>query len=389
MRGVWLLSVRRVLHDRTRTLILTLCLAFPVFLPVTTTLLIDRYEADLGRRAAESPLLAGAKGSRFDLVFAALYFRASDVPPIPWSELEVLQAEGAGVAIPLHARFTARGHPVVGTTPEYYDHRGLVPAEGSLPLVLGDCTLGASVARELGLGPGDALFSDPRDLYDIAAPPALAMTVVGVLAPRGTPDDRAVFCDVKTGWVLEGILHGHGEVEELDEDLRLGEGEGHVAFSGALIEHNEVTEETVGTFHHHEDPERLPLTAILFLPEDDRSATLQKARVNASAGWQMVAPSGVVEELLGFVFRIKGLLDLFSLFLALSTAAMTALVILLSVRIRAAEMRTLDRIGSSRSFVRRLLLTEIALVVGASLVLALGGSALALAWLPDAASLAG
>ena len=30
------------------------------------------------------------------------------------------------------------------------------------------------------------------------------MTVTGVLAPTGTPDDDAVLVDIKTAWVIEG-----------------------------------------------------------------------------------------------------------------------------------------------------------------------------------------
>ncbi|MEM7310717.1 MAG: hypothetical protein AAF682_28850 [Planctomycetota bacterium] len=346
MRGLLLLSWRRLLFDRVRSAILVLCLAVPIFLPLATARLVSGYEAELVQRGAETPLVLGARGSRFDLVLSALYFRESDVEPVPWSELDALQEAGEGVCIPLHARFTAQGYPVVGTSPEYFGLRRLAPAAGTLPLVLGDAVLGASVAAELGLVPGDSIFSDPRELYDITKPPALKMHVAGVLAPRGTADDEALFVDVKTAWILEGLTHGHAPADEIDASLVIGRSEGAVAFSGALIEVNEVTPDTLASFHHHASPDELPLSAVLVLPASDKAATLMKSRVNAAGDWQMVVPSAVIDDLLSFVFRIKALLDTFSLVLAASTLAMTALVLLLSMRIRAAEMRTLDRIGA-------------------------------------------
>ena len=186
MKGVGHLALRHALHHRGRTLILTLCVSVTVFLPLASAVLVHDYERALVARADATPLVAGARGNRFDLTLMALYFRASALPPIPFGELEPLRAGGEALAIPLHLRFTARGRPIAATSPEYYDVRGLRPERGTRPLRIGDALLGARVARELELGPGDALFSDQRELYDISKPPALKLHVCGVLAPRAT-----------------------------------------------------------------------------------------------------------------------------------------------------------------------------------------------------------
>jgi len=369
--GLLLLSWRRLRHDRLRTAVLVLCLAVPIFLPLATARIASGYERELVARAASTPLIAGAKGSRFDLVLGALYFRRQDLPPIPWSELLALSAAGEGTCIPLHARFTAQGFPLVGTSPEYYELRGLRAAAGTAPILLGDAALGAQAARALGLGPGDALFSDPRELYDISRPAALKLRVAGVLAPSGTADDEAVFVDVKTAWILEGLMHGHDPAEEVDASLVLGRTQGGVALSGALIEYNEVTPENLAGFHMHATPEELPLSAVLVVPRDEKERSLVKARVNASAQWQAASPSAVVDELLGFVFRIRALLDACASVLAASTLAMTALVLLLSARLRAPEMRTLERLGAARGTVLLLYTLEMALISAASVALAL------------------
>lgn len=375
MNGVWHLALRHALHHRGRTLILTACVALTVYLPLASTVLVTQYERALVARSDATPLVAGARGNRFDLTLMALYFRASALPPIPHGMLASLRGDGDALAIPLHLRFTAQGHPIAATSPEYYDVRGLRPARGTRPLRIGDALLGARVAQELGLGPGDALFSDQKELYDISKPPALKLRVCGVLAESRGPDDGAVFVDIKTAWMLEGLAHGHDDVtQEIDERLVLGRADGDIRLSGAFIEYNEVTDQNAASFHVHGDPDDLPLSAILVFPRTDKARTILKARLNESRELQMVVPRAVVDDLLGFVFRIKAFLDGVSLGLAAVTALLVALVVLLSAKLRAREMETLFRIGASRGTTVLLHACELALVLVASVVLAALGA---------------
>ena len=42
------------------------------------------------------------------------------------------------------------------------------------------------------------------------------MHVKGILAPTGTADDGAIFTDYQNGWMILGIMHGHGDVASLN-----------------------------------------------------------------------------------------------------------------------------------------------------------------------------
>ena len=56
--------------------------------------------------------------------------------------------------------------------------------------------------------------------------------MVGILAPTSTPDDEAVFVDIKTAWVISGIGHGHEDVvtaEDLASDADAAAGGEHRA----------------------------------------------------------------------------------------------------------------------------------------------------------------
>jgi putative ABC transport system permease protein len=384
VKGVWLLSWRHMLHSRAQTVILVLCIAVSVFLPLTSQRLIQRYGTQLRARAATTPMLMGAIGNRFDLTLASLYFRQSRLDPIPWREYERLRDERMGLAVPIHVRFTARGAPISATTPEYFQRRGLVLSEGELPVQLGDAVLGATTARDLAIGPGDSLFSDQKEIYDISKPPALKMRVVGVHEPTGTADDDAVFVDINTAWLLEGFVHGHAEADDVVDPIEVyGRTEERVVFSEALMQYNEVTAQNAGSFHLHGDRAELPLTAVLFFPADEKAGTLVKARVNAEGELQMLVPTEVIDDLMAFVFRIKAIFDSLSAVLAASTVLLTLLVMLLSVRLRKGEIMTLHRIGCSRFTVAKLYAAELSLILATSVVIALVGVLAADALLPN------
>ncbi|MEZ4472555.1 MAG: hypothetical protein R3F60_17535 [bacterium] len=144
-----------------------------------------------------------------------------------------------------------------------------------------------------------------------------------------------------------------------------------------------VTDENRASFHLHGDPATLPLTAIIVVPSDDKSATLLKARTNARPGLRMVSPAVVVEELLGIVLKIRHFFDAHQAVTALATLLFLIVITTLSARMRQAELATLHQLGASRGFALRLQAAEwLLLAVAAAVLAVLGVVALAVA-LPD------
>jgi putative ABC transport system permease protein len=190
MRGLFLLSWRHLSHHKVQSLILALCIAVPVFLPLTTEQLVARYEASLTARAETTPLVMGPRGNRFDLTLAALYFRQGDISTIPL--LRVREAEPHGLrprdpaAYPLRGaqRAAGRDEPRVLRLPRPAPGPGHAAASPRRLRPRGERRR-ASRAR-----PGDHIFSDQRELYDISKPPALKMRITGVLARAAAPTTR-------------------------------------------------------------------------------------------------------------------------------------------------------------------------------------------------------
>jgi putative ABC transport system permease protein len=371
MTGAAFLAFSHARHHAGRTVLLVGCLFVATLLPMGARVVLSDFQTRLLARAATTPMLAGAKGSRFDLVMAALYFRRAEVGAMTMKDWRTLSDSGLAEAIPMNVRFTARGLPIVAITPEYFELRWLRPATGSLPARIGEVVLGAGAARSLGLGAGDSLFSDQRELYDIAKPAALKMSIVGVLASVGTPDDHAVFTDIKTAWILEGASHGHAAAAKAIPDaLVLERTRDKVIVSEEMVDTNEVTAANVSTFHIHGDPEALPITAVVLVPRSEKDLSILKARANAGKDIQVVVPQQAVEEMLGYVARLRQLLDVVSVLGAGFALVLIGLVTTLSVRVRAKEIQTLSRIGAGRASIIAIFAWEIGLMIVVAAALA-------------------
>ncbi len=377
MSSVLLLALRYLRFHKIQALILVFSVTVAIFLPLTVNRLVRDYQRDLVARADATPLVAGAPGSRLDLVLHALYFRGRPAHDLTMADVDAINASGLALGIPLLGKHTARGFPIVGTSLEYLDFRGLRVARGAGLTRLGDCLLGAAVADQLKLRPGDKLMSDPENVFDLAGSYPVNMHVKGVLAPAGTADDNAVFVDLKTEWLILGILHGHADVATVDPNLLLSRNASNITASAALLPFQEVTVSNVSLFHLHGDPASCPVSAVIAVPRDAKSAAILRGRYQeAKSAVQMLVPRTVVAETLDLVFRVKRFFDGQALLVGVAMAFLLALVVLLTLRLRRGEMETMYKLGCGRRMIFWLLATEIALVLAAGVALATG-----LSWL--------
>ncbi len=310
-------------------------------------------------------LLLGAKGSALDLVMNSLYFDDEMPESISMKAVDQLLASGLADPIPLYIRFQARSFPVVGTTIDYMEFRGLRLAAGRQMALLGECVLGATVAESLGLEPGDSLLSSPETVFDLAGIYPLKMKVAGVLQRSHTPDDLAVFTDLKTTWVIEGLVHGHQDVSRVkDESLIMQRTETGVVASPKLFQYNEITANNIDSFHFHGDADEYPLTAVIAVPHDLKSSTILRGRyLQDEAVHQVVLPEKVIDGLLQNIFRIKSVMDAVIVIVAAATVLALVLVFSLSLRLRQRELHTIFKLGCSRTTIASLLGAEI-LIIG-------------------------
>lgn len=359
------LAWRYIRFNRIKTFTLIACVTLITVLPVLLQLLLTESERQLMLRATSTPLVVGARGSALDLMMNTLYF-GEDVPELlDMNAAEEVWGSGLAQAIPLYVRFRARERPIVGTTLEYFEFRGLKPARGRLLGILGECVVGAEVARQLGLEPGDTLLSSPETVFDLAGVYPLKMKVVGVLERAHNADDLAVFVDIKTAWVIQGLGHGHQDVVASEDDsVVLKRSDRNVVANAKLIEYTEINEANLDSFHFHGAPTAYPISAVIAVPNDDKSGAILRGRfVDAERRSQIAVPSDVIDELLQNIFRIKNVLDAVILIVGLATVLAIILVFALSLRLRQREVQTIFKLGCRRATIARLLTAEIALII--------------------------
>lgn len=374
MAGIYLLAWRYIAYYRARTVILIAAITLTFFLPLATRWMIARFEARAMKRASSTPLVVGVKGSRFGLAMHTLYFRGESPETLPQAQQRRIEETLLAKTIPLLVRFRARGFPIVGTTDAYFHFRGLFVERGERLQRLGDCLLGATVASRLGLLPGDRLLSEPENMFDLSGPSPLNMRVTGILRTTGSPDDEIVLCDLNTTWILQGIGHGHtvrkGPPDTPNANAE-SEPHGHNASRENLTQYAEVTEENLQTFHFHGPSDTFPLSAVIAIPDSERSeAILIGKYLSADEPYQIIRPVEVVDELMHWISQIRRLFDCIALLLVIVTIFLVGLVVMLSIRLRGGEIRTMTLLGCSRSRIAGIVLTELAIVLAVSLALA-------------------
>jgi putative ABC transport system permease protein len=372
MRDVLFLAWRYLAHNRIKTAVLVGSIMLIVYLPVALRVLVRQSAAELTARAEATPLLVGAKGSPLELALSSLYFE-SDTPELTtYAEAVRIADTGLAQAIPLYVRFKVRSQPIVGTSLEYFDLRGLRFAEGRAMAMLGECVLGARAAEALDVGVGGTVISSPESVFDIAGVYPLKMQVVGVLEPSYTADDMAVFVDLKTAWIVQGLVHGHQDMAapEAVSGVLSREGDNIVA-NASIVQYTEITTGNIDSFHFHGSMADYPISAVIAVPHDQKSGTILMGRYESPDDpAQILQPTTVIDDLLGTIFTVQNFVVAGMLLVGLAALATAVLVFVLSLRLRKREIETMAKIGGSRVRVASVLVTEVAVVVLMSVLLA-------------------
>lgn len=381
MRGVLLLAWRYITHHRIRSALLVSCVALIAFLPIALELLIDLYQHSMQQRAQDTPILVGAPGSPFDLLLSGLYFKGEPKHTIPYQTLDEIERGDFGFGIPLYQRHTVAGHPVIGTTFDYFELRALSAAEGALPAQLGDAVVGAQLAEALDLHADDSVITDTKTVHDTSASYPLKLRITGVLEETGGADDWVILTTLKTAWIISGIGHGHAQVDpEMDPQLVQEQRGDEVVTNAKVYEYTEITDANRNSFHFHGGPADWPVTAIIITPKDAKAHTVLVARLSHNDALLALVPERTLHDLLDVVFRIKRFFDANLVLVLTATLLFLTLIILLTLKVRERELETLFKIGCSRMTTVALMATELVLLCSSGLIVATGAAASVYAW---------
>jgi putative ABC transport system permease protein len=214
-------------------------------------------------------IVVGAKGGRLELVLNSVYYLAPPVENIPYTYyLEFVEGKlkpYVDKAIPLCLGDVYGDFRVIGTTPAFFndlDYGGhkyeFAEGRNFEPDEYFGAVVGATAAREMGLKKGDEF--QPSHGVGPEAHKHDAFTVLGVLKPTGTPNDRALFINMEGFYLIPEhakpvdsdappvAQHAHEEHDEAAHKVETASAE----HKEADHEHPEHHDEAAGDENAHE-----------------------------------------------------------------------------------------------------------------------------------------
>jgi len=311
-----------------------LSVALGVSLLVASILLSRGIKAGFIEGATDYNLVVGAKGSPTQLVLNVVFRLDAPTPNISYSTYRRLVDDPrVEVAVPVAMGDAYQGHRYVATTGAYFADlpwRRTTFAVSAGRLFRDDppeqpayeAVLGAQAARWTGLRIGDRFYEGE----EMAAYP---MTVVGILRPTRSADDRAIFFSLASYWEM-----------------------------------NEVSRKT----------KVKPLTAVLVRAKRMSDLPSLHRGFNVTTETQAVFPSaillnvfnllGLAEEILAVILTIVGVVVLLYLFVSMYSATLE----------RKREIATMRALGARRTTILSIVLLESCAltVIGGALGVALG-----------------
>ena len=351
------LAILSLIRRPLRYGLLLLLTAAACALPVFVTQLSGGLYEGLNRAAAPFPILAGAKGSPYQLVLNTVFLKDRPIGNVPYSEVTVLRNSGkADLVLPLAFGDSYRGFRICGTEKEIFSYvvpgdkkPWLVPAQGKAFTGHGQAVIGAETAKLTGLKLGDK-FTSNHGFVEKGHKHNHPYMVVGILQPVNGPYDSSILIPIEDVWEAH-----------------------HNPAKGKMPEQHEA---------HHE-AEKGDVTAILVHPIGYGQAMqlLSQWQRRSSGPTQLIFPAQSLIALYAMAGQSKSFWLILSGGLVAAAVLMTLLALYWDGTSRMEEWAILQALGAEPVAVRKLLLLEqfLLLLTGSVLgwLAGWGGSALA------------
>jgi putative ABC transport system permease protein len=360
----WRNIEQRALASSLTGLSMALGVALMILVIVIHGVTVDQFENDA---QGYHLIVGGSKGGDLQLVMTTVFHLGRPLYPIPWSYYkEFVDGEFAPyteAAVPYCLGDSYQTDDdqfrVVATTPDLFEkiaygvnkdgsekRYSFQAGENFRPENFFDAVIGATVARRTGLGVGDTF--QPTHGISASGDKHTEFRIVGVLAPTGTANDRALFANLEGFFLLEG----HSLLPDGTET--------HSAETAVEHEHEHD--------HEHERVEPLPedqreVTSILVLCKEQfgTEAMVLDKKINKGRDRtaQAVAPASVVSRLLDSIIGPVRVVLMVLTILIIVVAGISILVsIYNSMSERRHDIAVMRALGASRSAVMGIILVE-------------------------------
>ena len=332
------LAWRNIIHNPLslilNLILLTLGIGLINFIFLVNHQLKDKFDKNL----ADIDLVIGAKGSPLQLILSSMYHIDAPTGNISIKEAKPFLREGHPLikaSVPLSMGDSYKGFRIIGTDYSILDLYDAQVAFGKKWQHLYEVTVGASVAKELGLKIGSQFksshgFSDDDDMVHEDG----TFKVVGILKPTGSVIDQLLLCNTESVWQVHD--HDHGESD--NEMAHTGD------MSRAHLLENEDKE----------------ITSILvrYTSKKNFQALSMPRNINENTDLQAAAPAYEINRLYDMMGTGTKALALIAYLIAIVSAISIFVSLLNSLKQRKYELSLLRVLGGKSSSLLSLILFE-------------------------------
>lgn len=397
--SIWKIAWRSIQQRSLSSCLTALSMALGVALIVAVLVIHGVVAQSFSRNAAGYDMIVTTKGGKLEAVLNTVFHLGTAGEPLPYTYYEefVTTPEKRGefakyvaVAIPYCLGDSYEGFRVIGTTPEMFDKfeymqgRRYEFSEGKnfgRDDFFGG-VIGSLVARRTGLKVGGK-FEPTHGVTEGEDPHKHDPFIVrGVLAPTGTPNDRAVFVNMEGFYLLDGHAkdppaaasatvdaHDHSLTEPHDEAEHAHGDDAAAIGKPAQEDHDAHAAPDHGHAHAHTPlpKSQREVTAVLIRTSNLMAGMTLPRLINEGPVAQAVQPQREIAILFsGLVGNLEWLLLALSCLVILVAGIGIMVSMYNSMSDRRREIGILRALGAPRRTIVRVILVE-------SLLLAIGG----------------
>jgi putative ABC transport system permease protein len=380
------IAIRNLLFRKLPTALTMLSMALGVALVVLVLSISGVIEKTFERTSNVGyNLIVGTKGSDIQLTFNSVFFLSQPIENMKYSyymeflpddmrqkeflrvggELEEPDRPGyyaaaikGGFAIPLCMGDYVGSFRCIGTTPDYFNllrhgeendleyrfasGRNFVDYSDEHGYF--EAVIGSQVASEMNLKLGDPIYASHGKAG--GAEHEEGFTVVGILAPTGTPNDRGAFVNIEGFYLLEGHVAPDREASGKEKPG-----------TAVAPQRDSVLSKVRLPIHKRE------VTAILVKTDPPMKAISLERQVNKTEHAQAVSPIKVISGLMFFFLQpIKWAMLAITSLVCVVSAISILVSIYNSMSERKRDIAVMRALGASRDHVTLIILVESVLI---------------------------
>lgn len=306
----------------------------------------DNFEKNL----AGIDLVVGAKGSPLQLILSSMYHIDA-----PTGNMTIKEARPflnpkhplIEQSIPLAMGDSYKGYRILGTTQDILGlYEGEI-GEGEIWKRNFEVTLGAIIARDLGLKIGDQFRSSHGfdDNDDLAHEDAHAFKVVGILKPSGAVIDQLILTTPQSFW----LVHDHGaETAQAEEEHEHEDGHSHEEHA-----HDEIPKPLL------EEDETKEITSVLIKFKGRNFQALNMGRnINENTDLQAATPAIEINRIFAQMDQGERVLKILAIVIIIVSALSIFISLYSSLKERRYELALMRVMGASPAKLFSLIIIE-------------------------------